>query len=226
MKIMANQLELPLEVLQSLTAHIAILNEQGAIVFTNRAWDRFAPGNGGNPAGLGVGTDYLQACGQSIGDNSALQALAGIQAVQHGKRELFELVYPYDSPDQERWFVMQATRMSPEYPAWVVVTHIDITGQIQSGLARAAASIEAERIDRQDREFASLDKLRMVNPAMATSGTFGLAPFRDLFPEIFGDLLLRYENLIILELMGCLVTYYRDHATHLYGYQDSPPNPG
>ena len=49
-------------VLDSLSAHIAVLDESGTIVAINQAWRRFAEDNGGGDQRLLAGANYLTIC--------------------------------------------------------------------------------------------------------------------------------------------------------------------
>jgi PAS domain S-box-containing protein len=113
----------------SLTAHIAVIDATGVIISTNRAWDRFAIENGGSsPQKYGLGANYLDACAQAASgeDLVARQVLAGLQAVQDGVQDCFDIEYPCDSPSEKRWFAMHATRLGGGGRA-LVVSHQNIT---------------------------------------------------------------------------------------------------
>jgi PAS domain S-box-containing protein len=104
--------------LDSLEDHIAVLDAQGTILITNRAWDRFAAENGG----VGLGADYLAAC--DAGDAKVGAALRDILA---GRREHFRGDFACKGPERERWFVLSATRYRGNGPTRVVVKHQDVT---------------------------------------------------------------------------------------------------
>jgi len=53
------------DVLNSLTAHIAVLNERGIIIAVNEAWKRFAIDNVLPDTRFCIGTDYLEVCERS-----------------------------------------------------------------------------------------------------------------------------------------------------------------
>ena len=148
--------------LDALSAHIAVLDEEGTIVATNAAWRRFAEENGGNPDDLG--TNYLAVCGVSpdagntggAGDpardatqNTAADAdegpdvAAGIQAVIRGEKERFRLEYPCHSPTQKRWFALTVSRFSGPGPVRVVVAHENIS---ERKLAEEALQGATERL--------------------------------------------------------------------------------
>ena len=126
-------------VLASLSTHIAILDKQGTILAVNEAWERFARQNGAfSLAGLGCGVNYLEVCRRSIQRPSdcAGRALNGILSVLDGKKDIFSIEYPCDSPSESRWFFMKVMPFrSPE--GGVVVSHTDIT-------ERKTAELEAQ----------------------------------------------------------------------------------
>ena len=116
-------------VIDALTGHIAVLDPRGVIVAVNHAWRRFALENGLPGEGFLVGTSYLAACeeaARSEEDETAADALRGIRAVLAGELEAFSLEYPCHAPQEERWFVLRATRTAAP-DAEVVVCHDDIT---------------------------------------------------------------------------------------------------
>ncbi len=117
--------ELSGAVMNSLTAHIAVLDGEGGIVAVNDAWSRFAAANGGLAARTGVGTNYLQVCGAG-GNGDAGEIVEGIRAVLSGGRENYTVEYPCHSPEEQRWFLLYAT---PLPRGGAVISHIDITGR-------------------------------------------------------------------------------------------------
>ena len=132
-------------VLDALVARIAVLDRLGLIVAANRAWIRFAEENGTRPQDYEVGMNYLDCVRARAeqGDGSAAHILVGLAAVQSGQKPRFELEYPRQGGDQERWFLMQVTPLPDA--GGCVVAHIDITirKQAESDRARLAAIMEA-----------------------------------------------------------------------------------
>ena len=120
--------------LDSIQAHIAILDQNGVIVSINDAWKKFANNNRTATNALArtmdVGSNYIEVCRESVADHSeqAADALEGIMAVLNGSAPSFYLEYPCHAPDMQRWFSMtvEPLRM-PEGGA--VVTHTNITKQ-------------------------------------------------------------------------------------------------
>jgi PAS domain S-box-containing protein len=122
------------DVLDSLTAHIAVLDAQGTVLLVNDAWRRFAGRNGGVDHLVGIGANYLTACQNAIDhdcDFLAQAALRGIHAVMNGERPVFELEYPCHAPTELRWFVMRVHALSGACPG-VVIAHEEITDRKQA----------------------------------------------------------------------------------------------
>ena len=115
--------------LDSLTAHIAILDEAGGIVEVNDAWRRFAQSNSQCTTGLDVGANYLSVCERSRGRNSeeAAAVAGGIRSVMAGETNEFRLEYPCHSPKEQRWFIVRVTGFGVNGDRRVVVVHENIT---------------------------------------------------------------------------------------------------
>lgn len=73
-------------VLDSLSAHIAILDSQGVILKTNRAWREFAQANDLQIRPEELQVNYLEICDQAQGESAehALEAAQGIRSVIAG----------------------------------------------------------------------------------------------------------------------------------------------
>ncbi len=116
-------------VLDSLTAHIAVLDKYGTITAVNEAWERFGRNNGNRqPEKIGVGANYLRVCERVNGKCApeAKQARQGIEAVLNGELADFTLEYACHSPRQERWFLMMVAPLTTDLEG-AVVSHVEIT---------------------------------------------------------------------------------------------------
>src|SRR5829696_181019 len=115
--------------LDSLSAHIAIIDEAGTIVAVNRAWRDFARANGGAGQDYAEGANYLRACDSATGPYSeeAAPFAEGIRSVLSGQREKFELEYPCHSPSERRWYIGRVTHFAGGGPPRAVVAHENIT---------------------------------------------------------------------------------------------------
>ena len=117
------------DILNSLPAHIAVLDPAGVILEVNEPWLKFADTNG-TPAmeKIGVGANYLQACkkAKQSGDSYAQAAVAGLESVLTGEQARFTLDYPCDSPESARWFAMDVLKPF-EGKIGAIVAHTDIS---------------------------------------------------------------------------------------------------
>jgi PAS domain S-box-containing protein len=116
-------------VLDSIPAHIAVLDATGVILAVNRRWNEFASDNGMKDANAGIGLNYIAICENSEGSNAqyAHEVAASIRSILAGKTPSFELEYPCHSPSQTRWFRLIANPIDMEGCLGVVTTHINIT---------------------------------------------------------------------------------------------------
>lgn len=142
-------------VLNSLSAHIAIIDEDGSILETNEAWKNFATSNDISARPDMIGVNYLKLCEGAEGDSAdeAGDVARGIRSVIAGETEEFVIDYPCHSPGQKRWFYMRARRMAGPGPVRVVVSHENIT----------ALKLAEEELKQQEAEL--LRKTRHLDEA-------------------------------------------------------------
>jgi len=136
-------------VIDSLSAHIAILDDQGIIIETNRAWQDFARENGMKGALDSVGMNYLSICEAASGEigSEAMRIAGGIRDVIGGESEEFLTHYPCHSPDRKRWYAIRVVPFREEKLSRVIVTHENITPiiEIQKELEAKEIELLAER---------------------------------------------------------------------------------
>ena len=116
-------------VLNSLSAHIAILDESGVILETNTAWRNYALKSGMPEDHDDRGSNYLAICDATTGSESddAGNVARGIRAVIRGELEEFLYDYPCHSADGPHWYYMRVMRMTGSGPIRVVASHEEIT---------------------------------------------------------------------------------------------------
>ncbi|NTV64506.1 MAG: PAS domain-containing protein, partial [Oscillochloris sp.] len=139
-------------ILNALSHHIAVLDEHGVIVLVNDAWRQFAVENG-DPQLLttGVGANYFEVCARAQGvyADEASDVLSGMRCVLEGNLPSFELEYPCNSPQEERWYQLRVVPLHGPRRG-LVISHTNITDQRRQ--ARIAADAEALREQLQSRE--------------------------------------------------------------------------
>lgn len=121
------------DVLDSLSAHIGVLDERGRITMVNAAWRRFAEENGGTTACL-PGADYLDICRRACTDaagGEARRVLDGLSQVLSGEVDAFSTRYPCATPAEARWFEMRVFPLRGARSG-VVVAHQDITARVRA----------------------------------------------------------------------------------------------
>lgn len=118
-------------ILDSLDAHIALLNKDGVIIAVNEAWKKFAVKNDYSHPEYGLGVNYFEVTGQSEGLEGTDMAIIGkgIKNVLDGKRSRFTMEYSCNSPCDRQWFNVVVTPLSKKYKSGAVVAHFNITAQ-------------------------------------------------------------------------------------------------
>ncbi|MEI6705288.1 MAG: PAS domain S-box protein, partial [Deltaproteobacteria bacterium] len=111
-----------------MSAHICVIDEQGTIITTNKAWDNFAANNGADKVKCGAGTNYLAICQPALeSDSSAKEFIAGISAVINGTLPEFIIDYPCHSPEAEQWFSCKVNPFRVADVTYAVLSHENIT---------------------------------------------------------------------------------------------------
>jgi DNA-binding CsgD family transcriptional regulator len=117
--------------IDSLSANIAILDENGVILETNRSWQQFGQENKIERSADTLGLNYLKICDSTVGapeeEEKAREVADGIRKVIAGELDEFGTDYPCHSPEERRWCYVRATRLEGTGPLRVVVSHEDVT---------------------------------------------------------------------------------------------------
>jgi len=130
-------------ILDSLPAHIALIDGSGRIVAVNEAWRRFARENGLRAEGAGVGADYIEVCRTATGPSAegAHLVAEGLRELLKGTRRGFAIDYACHSSSARRWFRLHASPVDDSPLAGAVVMHLDVTKrQFATEQARLAAN--------------------------------------------------------------------------------------
>lgn len=135
-------------IINSLPAHIALLDDAGQILETNEQWQQFSKGKGYSGVEFPVGRNYPALCATTRNDAPAeAEALVkGLRSVLTGQQRSFSMEYPAHSRQELQWFKMTVGKLLPGDPNGshgAVVMHIDIT-------KRKMAELELSRLAFQD----------------------------------------------------------------------------
>lgn len=136
-------------VLNSLSAHIAIIDVDGFILETNRAWQAFGQTqNNGEPFD-DIGTNYLAVCDAAVDEQAddAHAVAAGIRSVIDGTTDEFLYDYPCHTPQGRHWFYMRAIRMENAGPLRIIISHEEITTLklTEEALRQSKGALESQK---------------------------------------------------------------------------------
>ena len=115
--------------IDALSTYLCVLDKDGSILATNKAWRECAEGNPLLPKRVKVGDNYLQICNEAlkVDASKAVELAAGIRAVIDGAKVNFVLEYTCHSPTENHWFIGRVTRFPNVGKVSVVVAHENIT---------------------------------------------------------------------------------------------------
>jgi len=121
-------------VLDSLAAHIAVVDSDGQIVAVNQAWRDFGARNGLAPTNDGLPPNYLSVCERAAndGDQDALAVIGGLQGVLAGRLKDFSYEYPCHSPQEDRWFSVCITQLAETQPIQATIAHENISERVRA----------------------------------------------------------------------------------------------
>lgn len=123
-----------------------ILDADGRIILVNGAWRRFADENHGSHPDYWVDENYFEVCKHAYEEPRATETVEGLQAVLAGERDRFRLEYPCHSPDEQRWYAMDAGGFTFDGEPHLFVCHFDITERKLAERKAAARTKQLEAI--------------------------------------------------------------------------------
>ncbi len=139
-----------LSALDGLSSHIAILDAEGNILASNKAWRDFSQKQAGTDRGR-VGTNYFLHCEAASTSPGFTGFAEGVQAVLRGKQGEFSMEYPCQVRGEERWFHGKVTRVANGGAIRVVVAHEDISPRVH--LEREIVAVSAREQQRFGQEL-------------------------------------------------------------------------
>jgi diguanylate cyclase (GGDEF)-like protein/PAS domain S-box-containing protein len=135
-------------ILDSLPAHIALLDSEGLVTCTNAAWRRFADEHELSGSDYWVGRNYLTVCDTVVGEAAAVarEVAAGIRSVLSADVPTFSLEYACPLANNDvAWYLLTVTPVVKGGPRGAVVMHMDITARKrdEDDVRRFAAAMDA-----------------------------------------------------------------------------------
>lgn len=130
-------------ILNSLNTRIAVLDGQGVVVATNKAWEIFGKAREllYSAAPTTVGTNYLDLLKNALdaGDSNAERGLNGVRSVINRETGFVSMEYELPVAGGTRWFIARAMPLEDStYGA--VISHEDVTDRMLAHHALAEAN--------------------------------------------------------------------------------------
>lgn len=116
-------------VLDALPSQIAVLDQDGRLIATNRAWRDFSEEQGVSDSlrqALGLNAEGACTWEGDQPSDEVLSAARGIRDVIQRKRPAFSLEHPCETPQGRRWFLMRVLPLEGDQEG-AVVAYLEIT---------------------------------------------------------------------------------------------------
>lgn len=115
-------------ILDSVTEQMAVIDEDGVIVFVNQSWISFGVEHHGARRHW-ENINYLEVCDKAAaaGDVFSRKATKGIRKVIKAEKSLFYFEYPCTIDKQKLWFMMRVTPLMIQEKYYFVISHQNIT---------------------------------------------------------------------------------------------------
>lgn len=175
-------------VLNSLSAHIAVADQEGFILSVNEAWRQFGRLNGATDFSCTCeGSNYFEVCRKAgaQGSEQAASALQGMLDVLEGRKATYYLEYPCHSPGEERWFGMRVMRFEND-ESLIVIAHENITNVKKAVQERDRTLLELEqRVLDRTKELNTRNENITDSINYAKRIQVGLLPRHSMLAELF-----------------------------------------
>jgi PAS domain S-box-containing protein len=118
--------------LDSLLAHIAIVDQEGIILDANEAWKSFNTKNGIIKRS-DIGTNYFLDLQHAVelGNDYALKFILGMKKVLQGDDDSFSLTYPLQTENDTFWFKLTLRPCNKDKTQFIMI-HEDVSSSVQA----------------------------------------------------------------------------------------------
>ena len=213
--------QLQMAIMDSLSAHICVVDHLGKIVSYNKQWNLFGKENSILGDSGGIGTNYLNICERASKDGveEAQEVASGLWGIIGGEKDEFSLEYACHSPTENRWFICRMSVLLDSSPRKVVIAHENITPIKAAEQVLIQYNQELEKSNEELDDFAYIASHDLKEPLR---GIFNYATIllEDHAPSMNDDAKVRCETLCRLsrrmeELLDGLLYYSRTGRTEL-----------
>ena len=173
--------------LDAMTVPVAVLDGDGFLLVTNKAWKMNQYPDASVPQGLNEGENYIQECFKDSANNSTASEFAtGIQSVFQNLEKIYIQEYSFVSSGEKKWFRSIVDKFKEAGPLRVIILHIDITEsksanerlKVSEKRYRLLAENSSDMISTHDKNW----KFQYVSPA--SFQLFGYQPDELLYNAI------------------------------------------
>jgi PAS domain S-box-containing protein len=149
--------------LDALSAHIAILDDQGLICAVNQSWRKFGQENGLGWDDAGVGRNYLEVIDTASDDADVAQIGEKLRQVLQQQCQQFSATYECHSGQEKRWFSMHVSRFAGNGGVQIVVSHDNVTEQkLAEETVRSRESMLRTIINATQDAIIAIDKYGLI----------------------------------------------------------------
>jgi len=178
-------------VLQSLNAHIAVIDASGEIIAVNEAWTRYGKENNLiSPEFAGVGRNYFDICTAShqSGDETAGKILMEMKRVMAGTKDVFYYEYPCHHPEKQEWFSMKVMKFQND-DQMIVVAHENITAVKLAEQEREKVTYDLIQRNKNIEQFSYIVSHNLRAPLANILGYVELLKLESSSSEILNELM-------------------------------------
>ncbi len=143
----------------ALSAHVAVLDEKGFIIETNRAWQEYGRENGLAGSVDSKDVNYFAICDAAAesGEKEGRLVADGIREVLSGQLPEFVIQYPCHSPTRRNWFNLRILPCLSQSGRRIITVHEDITPIMQ---------VQEELVQKKEELRQNSEKLEETNVAL------------------------------------------------------------
>ncbi|MES2618762.1 MAG: PAS domain-containing protein [Bacteroidota bacterium] len=159
-------------VLNSLSAHIAVIDKEGVIIAVNESWKRFGAENGETSfKRINVYSNYFDVCAKSSdeGIEDATIVLKAMHDIIDGTINDFYFEYPCHSPNELRWFGLTLRKFESDN-SLMVVSHQNISERKLVELERTKITEDLTQRNNDLEQFAYIISHNLRGPVVNIMG--------------------------------------------------------
>ncbi len=195
------------DILDSLSSHIAIIDQNGFIASVNKAWKIYSVSNGVTTENYQIGINYLEISDKNsgpYGEHGNRFSLA-LKEVLSGNMKYFSMIYPCHSPTEKLWFKAVITPLQGKLISGAVISHRDMTDKIlaKEELKKNETKYRSLFEQASDAIFIADENFKIININVAACKQLGYSEAELLsmtIPELFFESDLAVEPIKINEL--------------------------